>query len=142
MGWVSHALGWMVTVSLAAAAVGVLLGWTLENCDEEQQAVACGIIGTYAVAVRLPRAISLLLLQISASLFSTSEAGFEIAPEEQSQILLAAFPNWLLCCQSDWPLCRAVFFHQAADGCVEEGAARWMVQGAWCRDAVNVVDGI
>lgn len=94
-----------MTVSLAAAAVGVLLGWTLENRDEEQQAVACGVIRTHAVAMRLPRAISLLLLQISASLFSTSKAGFEIAPEEQSQILVAAFPNWLLCCQSDWPLC-------------------------------------
>lgn len=98
------ALGWMVTVSLSAA-VGVLLGWTLENCDEEQRAVACGAIRTHAVAVRLPRAISLLLLQISASLFSTSKAGFEIAPEKQSQILVAAFPNWLLCCQSDSPLC-------------------------------------
>lgn len=85
----------------------------------------CVVIRTQAAAVRLP--ISLLLLQISASLFSTSKAGFEIAPEEQSQILLAAFPNWLLCCQSDWPLCQ-FSFHQAADGCAEEGAA-----GGWCR---------
>lgn len=35
VGWVSPAPGWMVTVSLAAPAVGVPLGWTLESCDEE-----------------------------------------------------------------------------------------------------------
>lgn len=120
LGCVSPALGWMVTVSLAAATVGVQ-GWTLESCDEEQQ--ACGVIRTHAVVVKLPRAISLLLLQISASLFSTSKAGFEIAPEKQSQILLAAFPK---CCQSDWLPCRAVF-HQAVDGSVEEGAARCLL---------------
>lgn len=117
VGW------WMVTVSLTAAAVGVLMGWTLESCDEEQQAVVCGVTRAPAVAVRLPRAFSPLLLQISASLFPTSKAGFEIAPEEQSQILLAAFPNWLLCCQSDWLLCQTVF-HQVV----------WKrgQQGAWC----------
>lgn len=71
-------------------------------------------------------AISLLLLQISASLFSTSKAGFEIVPEEQSQVLLAAFPNGLLCCRSNWLLCQTVF-HRAVDGCVEEGAARCLV---------------
>lgn len=90
--------------------------------------MACGVTGTPAVAVRLPRTFSLLLLQISASLFSTSKTGFEIAPEEQSQILLTAFLNWLLCCQSDWPLCPTVF-HWAVDGCVEEGTARCLVQG-------------
>lgn len=82
------------------------------------------MITTHAVAVRLPRAISLLLLQISASLFSTSKAGFEIAPEKQSQVLLAAFPK---CCQSPWLPCRAVF-HRAVDGSVEEGAARCLLQ--------------
>lgn len=101
------------------------LRWTLESCDGKQPAVARGVIQTRAVAVRFPRAIPLLLLQISA-LFSTSKAGFEIAPEEQSQILLAAFPKWLLCCQSNWPLCQTVF-HWAVHSCVEEGAARCLV---------------
>lgn len=81
---------------------------------------------------------SLVLLQISASLFSTSKAGFEIAPEKQSQILLAAFPNWLLCCQSNWLPCRTVF-HRGVGGCVEEGAARCLVlvQSVWCRGSVK-----
>lgn len=56
VGWVSRALGCTVTVSLTAAAVRVLLGWTLESYDEEQE--ACGVIGTQPVAVRLPRASS------------------------------------------------------------------------------------
>lgn len=81
---------------------------------------------------------SLVLLQISASLFSTSKGGFEIAPEKQSQILLAGFSNWLLCCQSYWLLCQTIF-HQAVGGCVEEGAARCLVlvQSARCRGSVK-----
>lgn len=81
------------------------------------------MITTHTVAVRLPRPISLLLLQISASLFSTSKAGFEIAPEKQSQVLLAAFPK---CCQGDWLLCGAVF-HRVVDGSVEKGTARCLL---------------
>lgn len=95
----------------------------------------CVVIRTQAAAVRLP--ISLLLLQISASLFSTSKAGFEIAPEEQSQILLAAFPNWLLCCQSDWPLCQTVFLPSGCRWLCRRGGSRRLVQGAWCRDSVK-----
>lgn len=64
----------------------------------------CGMWGERNSCHDYEVAIS-LLLQISASLFSTSKAGFEIAPEEQSQILLAAFPNGLLCCRSKWLLC-------------------------------------